>query len=308
MEMGATLPSSFLSPKDEHRPEGRRLLWAVSGRADEPLPPAIHIHRGVEVGVILAGIEEVHYGTTVLTCSPGDVWLCSVYEPHGARLVTPPRHSVVLIFLPEFIGRESVGGLPWPTLFAVPPEERPSAYCADMRRRTLEIGRVLCREIEQQRPQWESVVRLELLRLLTELSREWTVPAQTGAQELATVDGLDRILPALSLVHSLPWRKVGVSEAAAACGLGLSRFHALFRSTMGVSFGEFGLRARLTFAAHRLSHSHRTISAIAAEAGFVDDSHLHRHFVRLYGCTPAQYRVQDRTTLFRPATSQTGVH
>ena len=286
--------------EDQHRPEGSGLLWAISGYTCDPGPLRIHIHRGAELGIILSGEEEVHYSDLVLTCGPGDVWLCNIYEPHGARLRSAERRSVVLIFLPEFIGREMVGGVCWLTLFSVPPQERPQARSPELRRRALEIGQVLRREIEQKPPRWESVVRVQALRLLTELSREWTVPLSAQAQGPAAVDGIDRVLPALSLVQSRPWRKVSVAEAAAACALGPSRFQALFRSTMGVSFGEFGIRARVTFAAQRLAHTRQTVSAIATETGFVDDSHLHRHFVRLYGCTPAHYREHSEMPLLRP--------
>ncbi|MCJ7821865.1 MAG: helix-turn-helix domain-containing protein, partial [Armatimonadetes bacterium] len=34
----------------------------------------------------------------------------------------------------------------------------------------------------------------------------------------------------------------------------------------------------------------RPIAAIAAEAGFVDDSHLHHCFAKQYGRTPSAYR------------------
>jgi len=35
------------------------------------------------------------------------------------------------------------------------------------------------------------------------------------------------------------------------------------------------------------------VEAIARNAGFVDGSHLHRAFVRHYGCTPREYRARQ---------------
>jgi AraC-like DNA-binding protein len=63
---------------------------------------------------------------------------------------------------------------------------------------------------------------------------------------------------------------------------------------MGTSFGQFSLRARLGYAAHRLLASDLTVEAIAQRAGFVDASHFHRTFVRHYGCTPRTYRERAR--------------
>jgi len=195
-----------------------------------------------------------------------------------------------MIFLPEFIGEEMLGELPWLTLFAVRPSHRPRVSSPEIRKQALAIGNLLRREIEEQQPRWESVVRLELLHLLIELSRGWQAADLPDARGHVRFDGLARIMPALSLVHSLPWRRVSVPEAAEACGVSISRFHALFRRTMGMSFGEFCLRARVSFAAHRMLNTDKTVAAIAAEAGFVDGSHLNRHFIRQYNCTPARYR------------------
>jgi AraC-like DNA-binding protein len=41
--------------------------------------------------------------------------------------------------------------------------------------------------------------------------------------------------------------------------------------------------------------SEMSAEAIAAEVGFADGSHLHRMFVRHYGCTPGQYRTQGQS-------------
>jgi len=280
---------SFTAPRDEQRPDGAKPLWAVSGYSDEQLPIDIHIHRGIEVGILLAGEEELQYSDFILVLRPGDVWLCNIYEPHGARLRKAPRRSVVTIFLPEFIGEEMLGELPWLTLFAVPPDQRPRVSSSEMRRQALAIGNLLRREIEEQRPRWESVVRLELLHLLIELSRGWQATDLPDGQHVR-LGGLARIMPALSLAHSLPWRRVSMPEAAGSCGLSVSRFHTLFRRTMGMNFRDFCLRARVSFAAHRMLNTDKTVAAIAAEAGFTDGSHLNRCFLKVYDCTPAKYR------------------
>jgi len=36
------------------------------------------------------------------------------------------------------------------------------------------------------------------------------------------------------------------------------------------------------------------MGAIAQQAGFADSSHMHRTFVNHYGCTPGEYRTQNR--------------
>jgi len=143
------------------------------------------------------------------------------------------------------------------------------------------------------------VVRAYVVLVLARLRRDWqAAEAQPEARSPHVAD-LVRIRPALQLLHAAPAGLVTVTAAAEACGLSRSHFQAVFRHTMGMAFGEFRTRARLNLAAHLLLTSDLTLSAIAAEAGFVDPSHLHRRFHARYGCTPSEYRRQGRETVGR---------
>ncbi len=140
-----TLGSST-SSLDQGIPAGSDLLWAVTGGGDWFGPPSFHIHRGFEVGVLLAGEVEMHFDQFVMLCRPGDVWLSNAYEPHGPRLARGPHRNIVLVFVPDFLGHEMLGELPWPTLFAVAPEQRPCTTSPELRRTVLAIVGLLTRE------------------------------------------------------------------------------------------------------------------------------------------------------------------
>mgnify|MGYP005840206335 CR=1 FL=1 len=285
----ASAAPSFDTPRREdrhHSPIGVQVLLGNEppGRLD------IHIHSELEVGLVLVGQEHIHFSAYVARCGPGDVWLCRAWEPHGWRVEQSGKRTIVVMFHAGFLGEELLCGIPWLNLFAVPPSERPQASSAEARRRVLRIGEVILQEVEPSgQPGWETVVRLELLHLLLHLRRGWGAPEPPRAGHVRVAD-LQRVMPALNLVHSLRRQRVRVADAAAACGFSPSHFHRLFRQTMGISFSQFSLRARLAFAAQRIVQSGRSVTAIAREAGFVDESHLHRHFVRHFGCTPSQYR------------------
>jgi AraC-like DNA-binding protein len=71
---------------------------------------------------------------------------------------------------------------------------------------------------------------------------------------------------------------------------GLSRFQILraFKRRYGLPPQTYRLRVRVALA-QKLLRSGERPAAVAAEFGFVDQSHLTRHFKRLVGITPAQY-------------------
>jgi len=267
-------------------------LWAADGSWPHPTALNVHVQAKFEVGIVVAGEEEIHFGSHVLVCRPGDVWLCGSWEPHGWRYVAPNTANAALKFPPEFIGEELLGEMSWTVLFTVPPADRPRVNSPEFRRRVLEIGHMLRREIQQKQPHWESMIRFEVLQLFLELYRHWTERPPSGGFGQARASDFATIMPAMNMVYSLPWRRVTLPQAAAACGLSVSSFRTRFTRTMGVGFSDFCLQARLSLAAQRLLGTTRTVAAIAAEAGFADDCHLRRHFGKRYGCSPAEYRKQ----------------
>lgn len=271
-------------------------LYADSNFFEEAMPLEVHVHGGIEFGILLSGEQERRFEDLVYQVGPGDVWLSATWEPHGFRIVEPGTADVVVMFLPEFLGEEQLGELSWVSLFAAPPAHRPRVTDEATRRKMFAIAREMQREVGTRQPGWEAAVRLELLRALLTLSRFWAPPPRLQDRSQARASNLPRIMPALVLAHSERGRRVAVDEAASRCGLGRAQFSLVFRNTMGMSFGRFCLRSRLGFVAEMLLSTNLPTQAIAQRAGFVDGSHMHRAFVARYGCTPGQYRSDNRPT------------
>ncbi len=146
------------------------------------------------------------------------------------------------------------------------------------------------REFETAPLGWEDAVRYNTLRLLLMLRRDWQTPRAGRSERPAPPNDLMRLLPALTALHAGAGDRLTMDRAAAACSLSTSRFSVLFRRALGLSFGQFSLRTRVSQAAQRLLQEDATIEDIATQFGFVDGSHLHRVFVKHFGATPAEYR------------------
>jgi AraC-like DNA-binding protein len=257
-------------------------------------PLGVDYHDGIEVGVVLSGREELHWGGFMYQANPGDVWLVPMWEPHGYRTTLPNTQYAIMVFLPEFLGETTFDDMSWLSLFAVPPPHRPRITTDQQRGWILQVTQRMRIEMEQPRPRALVATRLCLTELLFELSRSWTPPRPTGAQTATPTSSLGRIMPALDLLRKRGPAVVGVTEAAHACGMSRSLLNRLFHRTVGVSFVQLRTRAHLTHAAHLLLTTDLKVEQVAAEAGFSDGSHLHRVFLKQYGCTPGQYRARGR--------------
>lgn len=67
-----------------------------------------------------------------------------------------------------------------------------------------------------------------------------------------------------------------------------------FKSEFGVTIGEYIRQKRLSHAVTLLLESDLTLDAIALDAGFADQAHLNRSFVKHYRLTPGRYRQAYR--------------
>jgi AraC family transcriptional regulator len=85
-----------------------------------------------------------------------------------------------------------------------------------------------------------------------------------------------------------------LGELAEAVGVHPARLARAFREQHGISVGEYGRRVRIDAAAAALMGTETPLAAIAAEAGFADQSHFTRLFKRHVGTTPALYRAELR--------------
>ena len=78
--------------------------------------------------------------------------------------------------------------------------------------------------------------------------------------------------------------------------MSMSAFRRAFESIMETTPGAYITTIRINKARKLLSESNKTISDIAEECGFYDQSHFTKIFKRMRGITPGGYRRRRRHT------------
>lgn len=116
--------------------------------------------------------------------------------------------------------------------------------------------------------------------------------AQSGIQldhDARAASGLDftRIDRWLRAHLAQPLR---IADLAAHCGFGMRRFHALFIDAFGETPHRYLQRLRLDTALALLADQRRTLSDIALDVGFGDQSAFTHAFTRRFGIAPGQWR------------------
>jgi transcriptional regulator GlxA family with amidase domain len=117
---------------------------------------------------------------------------------------------------------------------------------------------------------------LELIARVTRSARHERRPAWLGE--------------ARALLHDRYADTLSLAEVAAAVGVEPERMARGFRRAFGEPMAAYLRRIRVDAAAHLLMATNLSISRIAADVGFADQSHLTRCFTRYVGTTPGRYR------------------
>jgi len=228
------------------------------------------------VGVVVAGAMQVRRGRERIVFGPGDV--CT-WDPSAAHRGTPYRclsWEARLVVLESPVLEQILSG-PEPLAADL---RFPSALVRDARlaQRFVELHRALGT------PSWT----LEREQLLS----DWLRDVSDGAPGLDDRRRNARRDPALrracELLGDELARNVTLDELARAAGVSRHRLSRLFRTAYGVPPHRFQLARRIRVARQMLERGDG-VAQVAQATGFFDQSHLHRHFRRTLGMTPARY-------------------
>jgi AraC-like DNA-binding protein len=228
-----------------------------------------HEHPDATVAIILRGGFAGTYGGVERECSR----MTLLVEPAGAS------HTNRFGNLPTTVVTLSLSASSWPTVERVAASPRFS-------RDAFATGVAQQANSELRRPDDLTPLAVEAmaLELVTRLAR--TRP--DGDQPTWLHD-------ARELLHARFAESLRLADIASAIGVEPDRLARAFRRVYGEPLATYVRRLRVNAAAELLlAGPDMPISAIAAEVGFADQSHLTRSFLKTLGTTPARYREAHR--------------
>jgi transcriptional regulator GlxA family with amidase domain len=88
---------------------------------------------------------------------------------------------------------------------------------------------------------------------------------------------------------------IEVADLAAEAGLSVSQLQREFSRQFGITPSSYVREVRIGMARHLLETSDLSVSRVALDCGFYDQSHFNHHFKTVTGLTPLKYRQRFRT-------------
>jgi len=147
----------------------------------------------------------------------------------------------------------------------------------------------LLRECREEQTGWQAGASACLTSLALECAR--LAPEMTGGQSPQISR---KIIEAAEILCSDLEAPPTVAELAGQVGLGLTRFHQLFKRVLGMTPHDYLLRQRLAAARSILSDDQESITRLAIRLGFSSSQHFATVFRKHNGMTPSAYRKKAR--------------
>ncbi|WP_407523346.1 AraC family transcriptional regulator [Methylobacterium oryzisoli] len=234
-----------------------------------------HAHDQFGIGLLIGGAHRSWSGIGHVEAGPGDVITVNPGEMHDGDPIRGRARSWRMLYLDPAVvdqaAREDLRGEVAIT--------RPVLSDSVLADRFAQLFAALTA------PRPDALgVEEGLVRTLSHLL------ARYGGRPLPNPGPPPSVTRALRRLTEAPEQPITLADLAALSGV--SRFQLLrgFARTVGVTPHAYLLQQRVR-AARRLLAAGRRPAEAAAEAGFADQSHLTRAFVRQFGVTPARYRA-----------------
>jgi AraC family transcriptional regulator len=147
-----------------------------------------------------------------------------------------------------------------------------------------------------------SILAVHLLRHYAQRADGSALGRTPALQEIAPLAPLEpgsrngahprAVSDALEFIHANYARELSLSDIAGAAHLSPFHLARLFKQSLGVSPHQYVIQVRVNNARWLLSagSGERSLAEVASAVGFADQSHLTRHFKRVTGLTPRQFR------------------
>ncbi len=103
------------------------------------------------------------------------------------------------------------------------------------------------------------------------------------------------LAPAIQYLEENYTESIPTETLARLAKISVTQFNRRFDEVFRSSPRQFLLSLRIEKARHLLTFTEEPIGAISAQSGFYDQSHFTRHFRKLLGMTPIQYRKRFRS-------------
>ena len=248
-----------------------------------------HIHRELELGLVLDGAITLRTQQQTSVISKGDIYLVNRMEPHE---FASEGNGALLIAI-QFSTKLTQG-------FQAPGSHyryRGEPNLRQALEENREAYRLLCDTCVElaysflrQQPNDEFHCFSLSASLMDQLHRALPWKLLDSEDYSVIKQRANRIMAITDYIDQNFQRKLLLGEITRREGLSLTYLSHFFKEALGMSFQEYLSQKRFEYACRLLFTTDRRILDISLSSGFSDVRYFNQAFLEQYGCTPKEYR------------------
>jgi AraC-like DNA-binding protein len=227
-----------------------------------------HAHKEYAIGVTLRGIQQYNLDGSMQLSHPNGVMLFNPEQAHDGRAYDARGLDYIMLYIDPELFLE-VSEKQEPVLFSTP-----IVYNKILKQRILRLAQAILSEKDE-------AYSSELLLALTDCLIQTSLTTDYKKDNALMRKAKDMLHTNLDGVLSL-------NEICSELDLSKFQFIRSFKAHTGISPYQYYLNCKVE-RAKQLIERNRDIYVAVAECGFVDLTHLNKHFKSVYGTTAFEY-------------------
>lgn len=256
----------------------------------------VHYHDDLELHLTLKGEGIRFIGDNVSSFEPGDILLLGEDLPHAwhAREKSDSGVEAVIIqFKRNCLGND---------FFSLPELVHIQQLYETAKKGLLLHGKcrnkveaLMLKSIHSSHFE-RIIILLEILNLIAE-SKEYTTISTTEVAYKGDVEDAQRLDKIYAYTLANFKKDISLAEIAAVGNLSITSFCRYFKNTTKNTYFDFLTQVRVNFACQMIIKDKYSIAAICFECGFNNVANFYRHFKKLMGMTPVEFKKKYSTKL-----------
>ncbi|MBE8721540.1 AraC family transcriptional regulator [Sphingobacterium pedocola] len=254
-----------------------------------------HYHDELELHYTIRGEGIRFIGDNITSFAPGEIILVGEKLSHAWRCneeyyQNNPDYSIeaiVMQFLPDCLGRQL---LTLPEMYLLPKLYEKAKSGLILKGDTKETVAKLMRECVQEEGMGRVISLMKILQTIAESEEcETIVKTQSAFHHSNEADSI-RLNDVFNFTHANYKNDISLEEVASISNLSVTSFCRYFKMMTKKTYYDFLIEIRISHACRLLVENKLPTEVICFECGFNNVSNFYRHFKRVTGMTPLDYK------------------
>ena len=263
--------------------------FKIIAKEQRPAQTERALHEEIEVKYFYEGNSAIMIDSEVYIAKPGDIAIVNPYEIHTTVNIDQHsgRYYLIIVGL-DFLNEVNQAALDLRYNFIGKSKKIQNLIQGDTR-----LQAIILRVVEELTGKEENY-RLAVQNLMSEffvlLFRKYENKSYAEKFESENVKYVELISPALSKMHVDYAKKFTLEELAELCSVSKYHFCRMFKRAMNVTPVQYLTEYRVGLAEAMLKGTKKSVSDVAWQCGFDDESYFSRCYKKIKGVSPMNVR------------------